>query len=196
MKRSTTWMIAALVLAGAAGPALAQGPPGPPRPPHERLGAMLGLTSEQQAAWDAARRDADPSLRGLHEQASGLRREIGALLDQPGPDAALVGQRMIALHEIEGRARKAREALDEKLVALLTPEQKTKYEAFKAAMPHPGAPMPGMGPGMSPHGRPGAGPGRMDAMGPGGMGPGPMDFGGPHPGMLPGAPGYPAPRGQ
>jgi Spy/CpxP family protein refolding chaperone len=179
MKRFTIGVVTAVLLVGAGAVAMAQGPragmmpPGAPSPPHERLSAVLGLTAEQKTAWDAARGDADGNMRALREQARGMHREIDGLLDQPSPDPAVLGQRMIALHAVQGQMRKAHEALDGKLVALLTPEQKLRFEEFKAAEPHgrgmragmwPPHDGPGMGPGM--HG-PGMPPGPSGAYPPG-----------------------------
>jgi len=175
MKRITMGLITAVLLVGVGAAAMGQGPqagmpPGPPSPPHERLSAALELTAEQKAAWEGARRDGDGNMRALGEQARGLHREIDGLLAQPSPDPAVVGQRTIALHEVQGQMRKAHEALDGKLAALLTPEQKLRFEGFKAAMGPPGPHGPGMSAGMwPPHGGPGMGQG----MHPPGMPPGP-----------------------
>jgi len=184
MKRFMMWMIAAATL-GAGAAAMAQGPPprmphGPPPGHQDRLAAALGLSDSQKAAWEAARKDAHGTMRGLGEQARGLARELDGLLNQPSPDPAAVGAKAIALHDVQGRMRSAHEALDTRLVATLTPEQKLRFEGFQAAQHGPGGPGRGMGDGMWPL-----------LEGPGG--PGPRMGPGMHPPGMPGGPqgGYP-----
>ena len=140
MRRLVTWLGAAGLVIGTASGAVAQGPP--PGPPmhggpmmHERLAAALGLTEEQKAAWENARRTVESQMAPVREQAHALRREIGALLEQPGADPALVGQRVIALHQLEKQLGAAREQVDSALESVLTPEQKAKFDTIKASRP-------------------------------------------------------------
>src|SRR5262249_19805812 len=88
-------------------------------------------------------------MRPLHD---GLRQA----LEGGNPDAATVGQFVIQIHALEEQLKSIHESYQEKLVALLTPEQKEQYEKMKSMGPRGG--------------------------GPGGPG-GPRPFGGPPPGF-------------
>ena len=154
MRRLATWLVTAGLVVGAASVAVAQGPPPGPPPMHggpmmhDRLVAALGLTDEQQAAWDSARRSMESQMGPVREQSHALRREIGALLEQPGADPTVIGQKVIALHELEKQLGAARRELDSTLESLLTPEQKAKLQSLRASMP----PMPPPGPRGGPRG--------------------------------------------
>ena len=79
------------------------GPGGPPPPP--RLDSYLSLTDSQKAAAEAIEAELRTSTEPLHAQ---LR----------------------ALHE---QLEQARDAANAKFLALLTAEQRAKFEAFQAA---------------------------------------------------------------
>ncbi len=132
------------VLHSAGTSALAQGPP-PGPPPHDRIAAALGLNDEQKAAWAAARHTFWTTTQPLREQARSLRGEIDALVAQGSPDPAVVGQKTIALYGVRQQIQAAHTAMDSAIASMLSPEQKLKLEALKAARPmgHPrGFPSP------------------------------------------------------
>ncbi len=135
MKRLVMGLMITAAAAGAAGPALAQGsPPGPP--PIERIAAALGLSDEQKATWEAAGQTFRTTTAPLWEQSRALHTEIEGLLSQGNPDPAAVGQKMIALHALREQIRAARETMDSTVASVLTADQKSKFEALRAARPH------------------------------------------------------------
>jgi Spy/CpxP family protein refolding chaperone len=147
MRQFWITLMAAAVVATAGGEAIAQGPP-PGEPPH-RIGAALGLTDEQKAVWAGAFSTMKATAQPLHAQAKAIRVEIDALFAQGNPDPALLGQKMIALHAVREQLRQARVAMETTTTAVLTPEQKLKLDALKAAHPHRGRRWGG-GPGSPP----------------------------------------------
>jgi len=139
MNQFSTWLMTAVFVASAGGWAMAQQTSpmflGRPLPPPDRLAAVLGLTDEQKAAWATSREDLQTTARPLLKQVWALR-----------PDPSVVGQKVIALHELRTQLRDARETADNEFATLLTPEQRVKFEAFKAALPE-GVVMHGVPPG-------------------------------------------------
>jgi Spy/CpxP family protein refolding chaperone len=106
---------------------------GPGREERGELGHYLGLTAAQSAAWDAAREEfgsaVEPPARKHREIMSGVE----ATLKSGSGDACTIGNQMIAAQAVASQIRAAREAFTQKQLAVLTPEQKTKFEAFNAA---------------------------------------------------------------
>jgi Spy/CpxP family protein refolding chaperone len=135
MKSLLKWLMVLAVTVGTGTSALAQGPPPGPPPHHDRIANALGLSAEQQAAWEAAHKSFWTTTRPMREQARELRKEIDALIAQGNPDPAVVGQKTIALHGIHQQIKAAHDAMDSAIASMLTPEQKLKLDALKAAHP-------------------------------------------------------------
>ena len=97
------------------------------------LAHYLGLTAAQTAAWDAAREEfgaaAEPLARKHREIMSGVE----AALKSGSADACAVGNQMVAAQGVANQLRAAKESFTQKQLSVLTPEQKTKYDAFVAA---------------------------------------------------------------
>ena len=144
MKRLVMGLMMAAATACAAAPSLAQGPP-PGPPPIDRIATVLGLSDEQKATWEAAAQTFRTTTAPLHDQARALHGEMEGLLSQANPDPAADGQKMIAMHALREQMKAARETMDNTVASVLTPEQKSKFEALRAARPHgpfPGGPPP------------------------------------------------------
>lgn len=106
----TTFAVATAlaVLAATGGRALAGG--GPPCAHHghgmspadhlERLTPILGLTAAQQASAKKMVREMTARTEPLTRQAGTHHDEMRALLESSSPDAARIGQKMIAIHAI------------------------------------------------------------------------------------------------
>jgi Spy/CpxP family protein refolding chaperone len=143
-------VILALVLATATTGFTQQGPPpggGPPRPAGpDPLVAYLNLTAEQKTAWDSARAAFETAAQPLFEKQREAQEQLGTLLDSKSADACAIGTQMIAIRTIGDQIKAAHDALDAKFESLLTADQKSKYEAFEAAVQflrdHEGPPHP------------------------------------------------------
>ena len=130
---------AALTLALGAGAAGAQ-PPGPDGPgglgPRmgraEGMARVLGLTEAQKdqvRQLMEGRRAEHEALRAKLEE---NRHELQKALESASPDAVAVGELAIEGHRLREQGRALREAQDAAVRGLLTPEQRTKFDALKA----------------------------------------------------------------
>jgi len=136
---------------GAAGPGGEPGPGGPPGdagfgPGHGRaLAAFLELTDEQIDAATALREAAHQQAEPLRTELADLGGQLRDLLAADPADPTAIGETTLAIHAVRGQLRAIAEGLEADFVALLTPEQVARYEAFRAALralrgPHPGGP--------------------------------------------------------
>ncbi|HEV2721299.1 MAG TPA: periplasmic heavy metal sensor [Thermoanaerobaculia bacterium] len=96
------------------------------------IAKYLELTPDQIAAWKQIHADTAATLRPLAASQRDTRQQLEAALKAPSPDPAAVGKLAIALHATRGQIKAARDDQRAKLVATLTPEQKTKFEALEA----------------------------------------------------------------
>ena len=142
------------------GAALAQQPPegrkgGRPGDRHDGMVEYLGLSAEQQAGFAALREEQRKETEPLRAEGRDLHDKLRALLDQDNPDPTAVGTAMLAVKQHEAKMKASHEAFEGKLKAELTPAQKQKFEAFKAAREagprHRGPGFPGRPP-MGPEG--------------------------------------------
>lgn len=97
------------------------------------LVAYLQLTPDQIAAWQQIHKDTAAAVKPLATQAHDLRTQLEAAVKAASPDPAAIGKLTLALHSVREKIRATRSDSKDKLLALLTPEQKTKFEAFEAA---------------------------------------------------------------
>ena len=116
---------------------------------------FLGLTAEQEEQWKAAHKAHFEGLRPTFEKIRDLREQMKAELESDTADAAAVGGLMIQIHQLDGELEAGRGELDAALREILTDEQETKLDAFKAASPGRRGFGPGGGWGGPHHGRPG-----------------------------------------
>ena len=159
MKTLGITTLAVAVLAGGSALVTAQatqGPGGPGR--HGRGDGMgriveyLGLTAEQQATWKSLHEQHRTDMQPLREEGRELFQRLKAATDAENPDPATVGSATLALKQHREKVKAAQQAFEAQLTSILTPEQKTKFEAFKASHPrggmrggHRGRPGPGFG---------------------------------------------------
>lgn len=120
-----TRFVAALALLVVATAAFAQ------HPRAARLARYLDLTPDQVTAWKQIHADTAAAVKPLAAAAHDTRQQLKAALGAPAPDPATVGKLAISLHATREQIRAARAAAREKLAAVLTPEQKEKFEALK-----------------------------------------------------------------
>ena len=129
-----TIVIAAPPQHGPGGAALPPPPPGAgPGPDAQRaLGDYLELTDSQKAAAEAIHSELRTSTESLREQMHALHEQLETALE--GNDASSIGNLMLQIRGVRTQLEAARQAADAKFIALLTTEQKTKFEAFQAAV--------------------------------------------------------------
>ena len=136
MRKTWIALMTAAMVSTAGGAARAQGPPPGGMPP--RMAAALGLSDQQQAAWQAAFSTMRATAAPLHAQAKAIRTDIKALFDTGNPDPALLGQKMIALHAVRVQLQQARAAMESATGAVLNEDQKLKLDALRAMRPRHG----------------------------------------------------------
>ena len=99
----------------------------------EELGRYLQLSATQRSAWDSAKTEFESNTEALFQKRHALMEQVETALKSKSSDACGVGGNMIAAQAIADQIRAAREALTQKQLSVLTPEQKAKYDALVAA---------------------------------------------------------------
>jgi Spy/CpxP family protein refolding chaperone len=118
-------------------PILAATPPadgGPSGEGHlQRVADHLGLTADQQAAWKSLFEQHKAETAPLRQEGRELHERLKAAVSTENPDPTAVGAATLALKEHRQKVKAAHSAFETRLTSTLTPEQKTKFEALKAA---------------------------------------------------------------
>lgn len=137
-KRTILTVTATLGLLAAPFVAHAQGSD-PAGPRLERLARFLNLTDAQMASAQPLAETLKSRIQPLAEGARKEHQALKQLLASANPDPGQVGQAAIADHQTREQIKAAMQEFDSAFSALLTPEQKTRYEAMKALRGHRGA---------------------------------------------------------
>lgn len=145
--------IAAIALTATAGLALAQpgpgrhGGPGPgmehgagmghrPGGRHlDHLVRALDLTAEQQASLQTLRDEQQATVQPLIEAKRAAREQLHEAIEAGSTDACALGALVVQAHGNDAALSTAHDAFQAGFVALLNPEQATKYEAIKDRHP-------------------------------------------------------------
>ena len=97
------------------------------------ISQALQLTPAQQSAWESAHADFMTVAHPLFEKNHSLGQQIETALKTKSADACTIGSLLIDQQGVIEQIRSAHQTLTQKLTSLLTPEQKTKYEAIQSA---------------------------------------------------------------
>ena len=97
-----------------------------------RIAAYLELTDVQKTQAKAIHDGTRASIEPLMEQRRQNRWAIDDLLDGENPSASAIGDLVITNRRIDDQVRVIRENARAQFVALLTPEQKAKYDEMIA----------------------------------------------------------------
>jgi Spy/CpxP family protein refolding chaperone len=114
-------------------------PEGPPPPP--RLEQFLNLTTDQQTQVEALHQSLRTTVDPLFEAKRAEDEKLHAMLESPSPDPTAIGTQVLAIRAIDQQIKAAHEATEQKVSALLTADQRLKFEAL-IAMRHMGPPPP------------------------------------------------------
>jgi Spy/CpxP family protein refolding chaperone len=104
-----------------------------PRGPQHAVAEYLQLTPEQLTSWQQIQKDTVAAVEPLVTKVRDLRSQLDAALKAATPDATAVGKLAISLHATQEQIRAAHDAAKAKRLAVLTADQKTKFEALEAA---------------------------------------------------------------
>ncbi len=118
----------------AAGTAIAQMPAQHPPRPAAILANYLQLTPDQVAAWKQVNTDTAAAVKPLAENARSIGKQLQTALQASSPDPAAVGKLAIAVHALRAQIKALRDSAKSERAAVLTADQKTKLDAFQAAM--------------------------------------------------------------
>ena len=99
----------------------------------DRLARYLGLNEQQQASWKSLHEQHQTDMQPMREEGRDLHQKLKAAMESSNPDPAAVGSAMLALKQHREKMMTAEKAFRGQLEALLTPDQKTKFEALGAA---------------------------------------------------------------
>ena len=97
------------------------------------LARYLQLTPEQVTQQQALWKTLTAKLDGVREQEKALAEQLRTALQGSNPNACDVGTLVVGIDALRDQTRAALQEFDEAFTAILTPEQKAKYEALKEA---------------------------------------------------------------
>jgi Spy/CpxP family protein refolding chaperone len=98
-----------------------------------RAADYLGLTADQQATWKSLFEQHKAEIEPLRQEGHQLHERLKAAMSAQNPDPTAVGEATLALKNHREKMKAAHTAFQTRLTSTLTPEQKTKFEALKAA---------------------------------------------------------------
>ena len=134
MKR-TIIAVAILLAAGTVHHAVAQPHPGGNEMRQHIAAAeqYLNLNDAQKASWEAALTDVESQHAALGAKARSTQKALNEALNAASPDACTVGSLAIQAHAAMDQIKAAHDSLVAKLASYLTPDQKSKFDAYVAA---------------------------------------------------------------
>jgi hypothetical protein len=96
---------------------------------------FLQLTPAQQTAWESAQADFRSATAPLFARREQLGHDMETALKAKSTDACSLGNMLLASQAVIDQVKAQKEILQQRVDSFLTPDQRTKYEAFKAAQP-------------------------------------------------------------
>ena len=125
--------LAAAALLISASPLLAQRPPDPPRPfawwKSEPFKKELGLTADQSSRIDKIWETTRVELRQEWDELSKLEAKLSRMIQSDADEAALTRQ-IDRVETARANANKSRSLMLVQMVKVLTPEQRTRFNAL------------------------------------------------------------------
>lgn len=137
MKRNITTLVTALSMVILATAAFAQDTIRIRRdmaPGGDELASALNLSTDQKVQWDAIHQQLEASVTPLFAQHRDAEIQLNVLVDSSNPDPTAVGRQYLAMRAIGLQIKTAHEATRSKIDAILTPDQKAKFDAIHARM--------------------------------------------------------------
>jgi Spy/CpxP family protein refolding chaperone len=102
----------------------------------EHVASALNLSTDQKVQWDAIHQQLEASVKPLFEQHHAAEQQLNAAASASNPDATEVGRAYLAMRAIDKQIKAAHESTKAKVSAILTPDQKTKFDAMHSEMRH------------------------------------------------------------
>jgi Spy/CpxP family protein refolding chaperone len=126
------------------------------------MARALELSEEQKAAFRELLEQQRPQIHALREQMHENHQKLTDALEGDDPDPAAIGQLAIQGQALRKQAEAQREQASQALRALLTPDQRTKFDALNSLRGHAPFGLGGTG-GVPSGGRGGRPPGAPEA---------------------------------
>jgi Spy/CpxP family protein refolding chaperone len=98
-----------------------------------RLAERLGLSEQQRAAWKSLHEEHEAEMEPLRQEGRELHERLQAEMKSENPDSAAVGTAFLELRKHREKLESSGKAYDTRLSGILDDEQKTRFEALKAA---------------------------------------------------------------
>jgi Spy/CpxP family protein refolding chaperone len=117
------------------GPGMMHGPGMGPGRHLDHLVRALDLTAEQQASLQTLRDELQATVQPLFEAKRAAGEQLHEAIQAGSTDALALGNLVIQAHGNDAAIKAAHDTFEASFVALLTPEQQTKYEAIKDLRP-------------------------------------------------------------
>ena len=105
-------------------------------PNADEVAATLGLSVDQKVQFDSIHQQLEANVGPLFQQLESAHRQLESLASASNPDATAVGKQFLAARAIEQQVKAAHEAAHQKLAAILTPDQKAKFDSLHIGMGH------------------------------------------------------------
>ncbi len=102
----------------------------------DHVASALNLSTDQKVQWDAIHQQLEASMKPLFDQHQAAEQQLNAAADASNPDANAVGRAYLSLRAIGKQIKDAHLATKAKIDAILTPDQKAKFDALHASMEH------------------------------------------------------------
>jgi Spy/CpxP family protein refolding chaperone len=100
----------------------------------DQAASYLNLTADQKAAWNVAVSDFESQQKSQMTKSHDLQTQLHDAITAASPDACNIGTLTLQSHAVMEQLTAAHDALVAKLASSLTPEQKTKFDAYVASM--------------------------------------------------------------
>ena len=105
-------------------------------PNPDEIASALGLSTDQKVQWDSIHQQLQASVEPLFQQLQSAHQQLESLASSSNPDATAVGKAFLAARAIEQQVKAAHESAHQKLTAILTPDQKAKFDSLHHDMGH------------------------------------------------------------
>lgn len=107
----------------------------------EGIVSALNLSTDQKVQWDSIHQQLEASMKPLIDQHRAAEQQLNSAANASNPDATTVGRAYLAMRDVDKQIKAAHESAKSKIDAILTPDQKAKFDAIHAKMEGEHGPM-------------------------------------------------------
>lgn len=107
----------------------------------DHIVSALNLSTDQKVQWDSIHQQLEASMHPLIDQHRAAEDQLNSAANASSPDATAVGRAYLAMRAIDKQIKAAHESAKSQINAILTPDQKAKFDAMHAKMEGEHGPM-------------------------------------------------------